>query len=458
VRIDGATSDVSPVDARRGAPLVRRSGQPYALREPADARLTAAKAEFGFLFSSASSRVLFPRPSIDPGRPLELTGAPPLMADPVSLVQASSAFSRAAFALRGQTAPKFRLSSPSDWHLETPDISFDPPLPGVMDGADWKLDRLFDGPRTLKLLIDPLAAAPWQVLQPPDNLRLDIEPFGELLSIRSAFSALGDTSAGLSKPTVSFGPALDALQDIVNALKALIDLPFEVHVDVTAGRGPSPSFIVRLNILLRIAEGPDKRIDIGVGKFYGQFELTGELEAALNGQSHGRVSLEFRGDIQQGIIPPAIYAGGLFRFRMEVSGDAKPLIELSLGTTASIGGDLIKGLLEVEVTVSYGYTLVPATLQPGVLLGLEARAKLLAGLVGFSFSADAMARIQRLNVGEKSVRIFADIRVAASVQVAIFIKKRVDFRTQFEQDLPLAPLAIVANANPLAVAAAQVVL
>ncbi len=459
VRIDGVTSDVSPVDARRGAPVVRRGGQPYALREPADARRTAAKAEFGFLFSTASSRVLFPRPSIDPGQPGELTGAPPLMADPVSLVQASSAFPRAPFALRGQAAPKFRLSSPSDWRLETPDIGFDPPLPSVMDGADWKLDRLFDGgPQSLKLLLDPAAAAPWQVLQPPDNLQLDVDPFGHLLNIRSAFSALSDTAAGLGKPTVSFGPALDALQDIVNALKALIDLPFDVQVDVAAGHGPSPSFVVRLSILLRIAEGPDKRIDIGVGKFYGQFELAGELEAALNGQSHGRVGLEFRGDVQQGIIPPAIYAGGLFRFRMEVSGDAKPLIELSLGITASIGGDLIKGLLEVEVTVSYGYTLVPSTLQPGVLLGLEARAKLLAGLVGFSFSADAMARIQRLNVGEKSVRIFADIRVAANVQVAIFIKKPVDFRTQFEQDLPLAPLAILASANPLAVAAAQVVL
>src|SRR5262245_20143279 len=52
----------------------------------------------------------------------------------------------------------------------------------------------------------------------------------------------------------------------------------------------------------------------------------------------------------------------------------RPLIELGLGTTASIGSTLIKCLHEIEVTMKYGYTLIPETLEPGVLLGLEARA------------------------------------------------------------------------------------
>ena len=103
--------------------------------------------------------------------------------------------------------------------------------------------------------------------------------------------------------------------------------------------------------------------------------------------------MELSGDLEQAIIPPALFAGGQFRFVARIDDKGKPVIELGFGTAASVGGALIKGLLELEATVRYGYTLVPETLKPGVMLGIEARAKLLAGLIGFSFRADAMARI-----------------------------------------------------------------
>ncbi len=151
--------------------------------------------------------------------------------------------------------------------------------------------------------------------------------------------------------------------------------------------------------------------------------LSGELRArARRAASNPRLFLEFQGDIQQGIIPPLLFAGGLFRFGITIPSTGRPIIQLSLGVVASIGGDLIKGLLEVEVTVHYGYTLIPETLQPGVLLGLDARAKLLGGLVGFSFGVEAMARLKR--VDDDGVRIWAHIRVAATVQIAWSASKR----------------------------------
>jgi len=465
VRIDGKTSDVSAVDARRGLPVVRRPGQPCTFRDAADARRNFPVAEYGLLLTTPASRVLFPKPTVNPDEPGRLRSAPPLMADPVSLLQASGAFPRAAFALRGKETPLFDVSAANEWRLDNPNFSFVPPLGDVASGADWSIVRGFpvdpENPLSpiFNLQIDSSAVArPWEMLQPPNKIDLTIPGFGTVLTIDSNFAALSDALPGMQEPTLIFGPVLDALKDMVNALEAFIDLPFKVEVHVTAGQGPSPSFIVHLNMKFRIGEGADERIDIGLGKFYGEFELTGELETALKGDSHGRLKLEFQGDIQQGILPPVLYAGGLFRFALEIGDTGHPVIELGLGTTTSLGGDLIKGLLEVEATIKYGYMLVPETLKPGVILGIEARAKLLAGLFALSFSADAMALVERLNSDDKTVRIFADIRVAGRIQVAVFFKKSVDFHTQFEQNLPLAPLLIAGNVNPLVAVAVSVLI
>jgi len=228
-------------------------------------------------------------------------------------------------------------------------------------------------------------------------------------------------------------------------------------VTVTAAGAGSLSFIVRIQLRFRLAEGPNERIDIGLGKFYGEFRIDGELEASPSGVRRGRLLAEFTGDLQQGILPPLLYAGGLFRFAVEIRDDGRPLVEMTFAAVISVGGDLIKGLLEVEVTIKYGYTLIPETLQPGVFLGLEVRAKLLGGLFGFSFSAEVMARIARS--GDKfTVTIHARIRVVATVQVAYFFEDDVDFETEFEQDLPLAAVALAVGVNPLALQAAGAVL
>ena len=153
-----------------------------------------------------------------------------------------------------------------------------------------------------------------------------------------------------------------------------------------------------------------------------------------------------------------LFAGGQFRFVAQITDKGKPVIEMGFGTVASIGGSLIKGLLELEATVRYGYTLVPETLQPGVMLGIEARAKLLAGLIGFSFSADALARIERID--EENVTIWCQLRVTATVQIAVLIEEEIDFQTEFEQKIPLeaVALAVLPGAVLPGLAAASAVL
>ena len=60
-----------------------------------------------------------------------------------------------------------------------------------------------------------------------------------------------------------------------------------------------------------------------------------------------------------------------------------------------------------------------------------------------------MGRIQRLS--KDGVRVWAHIRVAATVQIAWLIEEDVDFETEFEQEIPLA-IATLAAGGGLALA------
>jgi hypothetical protein len=453
VRIDPSTHEVTPVDPRRGVPIVRVGAGPFRFREPADARRTP-QIQHGFLMATESSRVLFPQPFINAGAAGQMHfEVPPIMADPYSLVQSTAQFPRPQFALSLDKAALFTVTADNLWQIAEAHFTIaTPPLSDVLKGGDWGISRNYPN-NLVQLLVDSAAPVAFNVGVDPSNLNLDLPaPLGSVMSITARYSSVAGGLPALAKPDLVFKGALKDLTDVLSELSRLSGLPFQFDVSVTAGGGASPSFIVHLGLNFRIGRGPDERVDIGVGKFYGEFTVRGGLEAGVTGVGQELLLVDFRGDVQQGIIPPLLYAGGLFRFGIELHDTGSPVIQLTLGVVASIGGDLIPGLIELEVTVSYGYTLIPETLQPGVLLGLDARAKLLGGLVGFSFGVEAMARITRATPDH--ISIWAQIRVAGSVQVAYFIDEPVDFETQFQQDIPAAVLALAAGAELLAAATA----
>lgn len=464
VRIDSLTSDISAIDAARGVPVSRVDGRLFFFRDPADVHLETAATDYGLLVTTPSSRVLFPKPTVDPGQPGRLSSDPPRIADPLALVQASGNFPRAAFTMAAREGAEFDISANNVWQLVDPNFSFEAPLADIASGGAWTLARTFADvpagtlvPTPYKILLDSaLPELPLKLAQPPHDIVLKIAG-GELMRIAGEFAADSDLPAVMKDPKVVFGSLLDGLTEIVDALRSLTDIRLPLGVSVTVVPGVNPSFVVHLDLKFEIGTGEKGPIDIGLGKFAGSIELTGELQAAPTGDSRGRLKFTFGGAIQQAILPPLLYAGGLFHFAIEVRDTGDPLIELGLGTVTSIGGDLIKDLLEVEATIKYGYLLLPQTLQPGVMLGIQARALLLAGLFSVSFSADAVARITRLN-GDKTVTIAARIRVAASIQVAFLFDEDVDFETQFEQNIPLAPLLIAGNVNPLVAIATSAVL
>lgn len=459
VAIDGPTKDVAPVDPRRGLPVIRREGDTdFVFRDAADAYVAdSGFTEYGFLMATPSARVLFPGPRVNPGTRGRLSTAAPLIADPCALAQASGIFPRPPFALRCAEQARFAVSADDHWTLTDSGFTFTPPVPDLVQGAGWGIERLFPLARQAVVGIDSVASADsWKLeLQQPDELRLRVDPFGTIVTIRSTFATRSGGVPGFDSPTVVFGPELEDLLEIVDVLGKFVELGFTIDVDVSTGSWPNPSFLVDLALHLRLPAQRDGRVDIGVGKLRGSFDLTGRLQVTPSGATTGRLTVELSGDVQQAIIPRVAYAGGQFRFVAQITDGGTPKIEAGLGVVASIGGDLIKNLVELEATVHYGYMLVPETLQPAVLLGIEARAKLLAGLLGLSFSADAMARIDR--VDEKAVTLSAELRVAATVQVAVLIEEEWEIRTRFRQEIPLAAFALIAGAPFPVVAATEII-
>jgi len=467
VRIDAGTNEVSPVDPLRGVPVTRVAPGPFRFREPSDARRIHANIKHGLLLSTESSRVLF-------GRPIIVVNPPPppgtlnfedvaVMADPYSLIQGTGHFPNSSFAIGLDRIPVFHIDDNNQWRIDNPSFGIpQPPAGGLMKGADWAISRGFgpspDLPPNLQHLPPPLppsptnvtlniASAAAQALQinvPTSHLNLDLPaPLDTIFKLHADYSTAAGQLPKLAKPTLEFTGALEELKKTLDSLAQLVGLPFDVDVSVTANPGDSPSFVVHLHLNFRLGKSPEDRIDVGAGKFYGEFTIEGELEASLAGINRTLLSVALRGDMQQGILPPLLYAGGFFTFSIELRDTGSPTVQMGLGVIASIGGDLIPGLLSVEVTVHYGYTLIPDTYEPGALIGLDAHAKLLGGLIGFSFAVEAMARIKRPLDDVQTINIWAHIRVAASVHIAIFLDEDIDFETQFQQKIPLAALSLI---------------
>lgn len=450
MRIDPNTGEVSPVDPHRGVPIVRVTGKPYRFREPADAIHNSPLIQHGLLMATESSRVLFAQPFINPGLGQVEFEVPPLVADPYSLIQATGHFPRSTFALKLKEKPLFHVGMDNHWRIDNPQFHIDvPPVPGLLKGGEWGIGRSYTVP-DLKIDLNSALPAPFKIDVPPSDLKLNLPqfpgPLQDILKVTGNYVTEAGGLPRLDHPDIVFTGALEAAKKILYSLTSFLNLPFECKVWVTAGPGSSPSFVVHLKLVLTLGLGPNDRVEVGLGKFYGQFTVSGELEAAPTGVNRALLSVDFQGDIQQGILPPLLYAGGFFRFSIAVNETGRPTVQLGLGVIYSIGGDLIPGLISVEATIHYGYTLIPETLEPGVLLGLDAHAKLLGGLVGFSFSVEAMASIKRLELGgvaQNNITIWAQIRVAASVQIAIFVEEDVDFQTQFEQTIPVAALSLL---------------
>ena len=433
VKTNNSSHQTEPVDPAVGIPLVQANIGPFRWADPADLLLDKPASDYGFLFSSRMQRILFARPKVEVGAATITSKLPPLLADPYSLLKAPGLFPAA-----NQAIP-FDLAN---WALESADgkLQLTPtPFPvtvakagfDLVQASDWgsKLSYEDADGKATKFVID--SAADWVIHATGVEQVLTFPVVGTVMRVVHGIDApaLGDGSFPDAK--FLFNDALSAVADVLDMLKKWApNLPGGLHVE--------PSFsgsTFRLNAVadFDITDADGNAIDCGMGKLKGELKLGADLSVEISNRTvNGSIFFEVTGSWQQ-LVFPFIYGGGLMRFSVGADLSGGTTLELDAAVTGSVGGDIIPFLVSLEATVRYGYFLATNPIAPGFLVGIEGRAKLLSGLLGFKLSIDGRISVARIHGDPNNLcTLHGEILVAGTVTVCWLVDERKSFRTHYD--------------------------
>ena len=451
VRTSGGQT--TPVDSGKGVPVIREGAQACRFADAADLfRPLSPQTQYGFLFSTDASRVLLPSPEVQPGSRVITSPFRARLADPYALSIAQGVFPKDTATMEFPSAYVADFAAPVILDQQAAQRS------GDLELISNKVMRLYvEAPATFDAVVN---AADWKVDSVKQTLFLDLLGFAKLLSMRGEWMTESTGARKFADPQMELSGALEPVKDILEVLKNL-KLPFDM--DFSLRTEGADTLALEATVAGHLAEPDGSRIDTGMGKLGGSLRLGVVIRASISNGVQGFVYLEVSGDLQQAIIPGLLYAGGHLRFRAGVFDNGDTQLELTAGTVGSIGGDLIKGLIEVEGTVKYGYTLVVPNnnldqIRIGVVLGMEVRAVMVSGLLGIKFGWEGGA-LMSLNPPKTHLVITAHVSASASVTAAWVFKARRSITVEYTVEVPrgvvLSVLAVTTfGVGPAAGAAA----
>ena len=107
--------------------------------------------------------------------------------------------------------------------------------------------------------------------------------------------------------------------------------------------------------------------------------------------------------------------------------------------------------------MKYGYFIrfQGSAFQPGIVVGLEGRAKLLSGLLGFKLTIEGRLLISPKNIPRDplnaAIHLYGEILIAGTVTVAWLVEERKSFHTSFDVDVDWKTALLAAKAGLLPV-------
>jgi hypothetical protein len=475
VRVDNGVGTVAAVDSNRGVPLIRQGGTstnpplgPYRIADPRDLLNANPSSDYGLQLTTGTHRLLFRRPEITPGQPAIAGSLSPVLADPFSLVGSAGPFPKIGSCLQLQLA-SYRLDIlPGGYRWSAPAGGMPFTIPDLGPSLQRFLVRssAFDlradyGGLAVQVKAD--AGAPWFIDLPqvPAVLNVTTPDFGkDILSVVNDLYTPGANAALPAHPKVKFGGALATAQDVITALQKVLPEVPPITVDLSAPALNDPSLRLLIAAKFPIAQEDGSAIDIGIGKFRGELDVGTQVQLTL-ASFGGRIFFSVTGELQQALLPDLLYVGGSLEIDIAIDQSGTPGVKLVTSAVASVGGNLIPDLVELEGTVQYGWFLDTnqKPFVPGVALGMEVRAKLLSGFLGVRMRADVSvgATVGKLSADIPPIRdlfIQGTFTAMLSVVAAWVFEKDFSKTLRFEQKIPglvaTAAFAVATGLVPIA--------
>ena len=456
VSVDNGDQTVYPIDPRVGVPLIQRNGGSYRWADPQDLlQETQAKRDYALLMAHDTQRFLMQRPKIEVNSANISSTVQAKVADPYSMLSSTGLFPRVDQVIKLSAGAELIAGT---LQLAGSKLNVGAGLLGLaqkqlVDQPMWKEVADFS---QAALSIDSLDE--WKIRLKRIKQRLEFKGFGEIMTVNHDFESASDELSKFLQPKLEFGPELQEVKNVLDILNSLSPaLPDGIGPFKLAASFSGTSFTLSAVADFKLATKDDDAIECGVGKIKGSLKIGAELSAdIIKKDIRGAVFLEITGSYQQQIFP-FLYAGGQLRFLIRGDQTGKPTLELDACTMGSIGGTVIPGLIDLEATVKYGYFIqVKTKLTPGIVVGMEGRAKLLSGLVGFKFGVEGRAIIDPQPLvnpedDQRAIHLYGRIRVSGTVTLAWAIEKSKSFETDFNVavDWKLALAAAKAGLLPV---------
>jgi hypothetical protein len=454
VKVVNTSNTVTPVDPGLGIPLIQQVGQALRWAEPSQLFAANPDFDYGFLFSSQTQKILFPRLKVEPLDTKITSLVKPLLADPYSQFNTSGLFPLLQQAI-AFPSPNFGLDSTSGVMRLSPD-PFPIPVVGrtlsLIDVSSWNdvLDYSDAGGSATQFLID--SAADWNIDSSPLRQKLNFPGIGDIANLVHQVHSPVDDLTSFPQPGFVFSGLMKPVTDVFSMLDQWMpDLPGPLKVSASFS---GSTFQISAVADFQIADEDGNAIDVGIGKLNGELKAGANLSAELLKQTiTGSVFLGITGSYQQEVFP-GIYGGGQLSFQVSADQAGKTTLDFDASTVGSVGGDLIPGVVSLEATVKYGYWMqvVGGQVAPGIDVGMEGRAKLLDGLLGFKLGVEGRALITRFSLDpEHLCQLLGSILISGSVQVAWVLDERKSWEAQFDVNVGWELVLAAANAGLLPV-------
>jgi hypothetical protein len=419
---------------------------PYRFAEAVDLwQPDSPSLDYCLLHSTTSSRILFPRPKIESGASAITSTVTPLLADTFAMLDATGFFPRQDSCIPfPNNTYSLQIAGPGQFTLDLTPNPYTIVQPartlagsaGLGVGLEYTDEH--GNPTKISLAISP---TDWSIAQSDICVRMDLAPFNGLVRIAGATQASTTSAPSFPTSRLVFGSVFSPVQALISFLEAL-GLPNPLTLAVS---NATQKYKLQGNLQLKLPMTIPIKIptDTPIGKLaialkIGFGNSASSNNALLTSTSQWFFAASFNGSLQVPVLPP-IYAGGVIGFSMEGdfpsgSTPAQQTISLLAGVIVSVGGNLIPGVLSLSASVTYAYQLTIGISSPsiglGVVLILSVSGQVLGGLVGISFSAEAIAS---LTLQPAAHQLTASATFLASVDVTLgwFLDVTVSFSVTY---------------------------